>query len=86
MVTKQHIAEFFKDCGDVKEEDIKMVYSADGTSLGEAFVKVGGERAKLRLALARDKALLPPVKVPAEVLTSYEEDLKRRMLSGCVMV
>jgi splicing factor U2AF subunit len=86
VVTKQHIVEFFKGCGEVTEEDIKMVHSADGTSLGEAFVKIGGEKAKLRLALARDKALLPPIKVPAEVLTSYEEDLQRRMLSGCVLV
>jgi splicing factor U2AF 65 kDa subunit len=86
VVTKQHIVEFFKDCGEVKEEDIKMVHSADGTSLGEAFVKIGGEKAKLRLALGRDKALLPPVKVPAEVLTSFEEDLQRRVLSGCVLV
>ncbi len=86
VVTKQHIVEFFKDCGEVTEEDIKMVYSADGTSLGEAFVKIGGEKAKLRLALARDKALLPPVKVPAEVLTSFEEDLQRKVLSGCVLV
>lgn len=86
VVTKTHILEFFKDCGEVKEEDIKMVHSADGTSLGEAFVKIAGEKAKLRLALARDKALLPPVKVPAEVLTSFEEDLQRRMLSGCVLL
>ena len=83
VVTKSHIAEFFKGCGEVSEVDVKMVYSADGTSLGEAFVRLHGPKAKLRLALAKDRAPLPPTKTPAEVLTSFEEDMQRRMLSGC---
>ena len=85
-VTKPLVSEFFKGCGELnEEEDIKMVYSADGTWLGEAFVHLRGPSAKLRLALARDTALLPGVKVPAEVLTSFEEDMHRRGLSGCVL-
>ena len=41
------------------DEDIKLVQSADGTPLGEAFVHLRGERAKLRLALAKDRSLMP---------------------------
>ena len=36
-----------------------MVLSADGTSLGEAFVHLHGPRAKMRLALAKDTAVMP---------------------------
>jgi hypothetical protein len=41
------------------EDDIKLVLSADGTSLGEAFVHLHGPRAKVRLALAKDRSILP---------------------------
>lgn len=82
-VTKGHIAEFFSGCGGVDEGEIKMVLSADGTPLGEAFVHFKGPAAKLRLALARDRSPLPPIGVPAEVLTSFEEDMHRRIMSGC---
>jgi splicing factor U2AF subunit len=82
-VTKRHVAEFFAGCGEVGEGDVRMVLSADGTPLGEAFVHLRGEQAKLRLALARDRAPLPPVGAPAEVLTSFEEDMHRRIMSGC---
>ena len=84
-VTKAQIAEFFGGCGDVSEADIKTVHSADGTPLGEAFVHLHGPWAKLRLALARDRSPLPGG-VPAEVLTSFEEDVQRRMLSGCQLL
>ena len=36
-----------------------MVLSADGTSLGEAFVHLRGSHAKLRLALAKDRSVMP---------------------------
>lgn len=36
-----------------------MVLSADGTSLGEAFVYLRGTHAKLRLALAKDRSVMP---------------------------
>ena len=36
-----------------------MVLSADGTPLGEAFVHLHGPRAKMRLALSRDRATMP---------------------------
>lgn len=86
-VTKPHIVEFFKGCSkDLSEDDVWMVASADGTPLGEAFVRLAGPEAKLRLALARDKSPLPPVSVPAEVLTAFEGDKERRMLSGCQLL
>lgn len=83
-ISKSDIVAFFSECGHVTEHDVKMVYSADGTSLGEAFVNIRGENAKLRLALSKDKMTLPGEdKAHAEVLTAHEEDVQRRMLSGC---
>jgi splicing factor U2AF 65 kDa subunit len=84
-VTKAHIVEFFRGCGDLSEGDVTTVMSADGTPLGEAFVKIHGPAAKLRLALARDRAALPPMNTPAEVLTAFEEDMQRRRLAGCLL-
>jgi len=48
-----------QNCGEVGEDDIKMVLSADGTPLGEAFIHVKGARAKVRLALAKDRSVMP---------------------------
>ena len=36
-----------------------MVQSADGTPLGEAFVHFDDERSKVRLALAKDRSIIP---------------------------
>ena len=36
-----------------------MVLSADGTPLGEAFIHFKGQRAKVRLALAKDRSVMP---------------------------
>lgn len=82
-VTKSDIRELFKGCGTLKDEDIKVVHSADGTPLGEAYIHFTGPDAKVRLALTRDKTIIPNSKVVAEVLTAYEEDTQRRMFSGC---
>ena len=65
---------------------MKLVLSADGTSLGEAFVHLRGPRAKVRLALARDRAVMQAAQCPIEVLTAVGDDLKRRMMSGCRLV
>lgn len=40
-------------------EDVLFVQSADGTPLGEAFLHFKGERARVRLALARDQSIFP---------------------------
>lgn len=85
-VTKDDIITFFKGCGNLAHEDIKAVHSADGTPLGEAYIHFHGPDAKLRLALSRDKSKLPKINTPAQVLTSYEEDMNRRMYSGCQML
>eukprot|EP00890_Picochlorum_soloecismus_P000464 jgi/Picsp_1/1418/NSC_04897-R1_protein len=85
-VTKDDIIAFFKGCGNLSHEDIKAVHSADGTPLGEAYIHFHGPDAKLRLALSRDKSKLPKLNTPAQVLTSFEEDMNRRMYSGCQML
>lgn len=86
-VTKADIVEFIKGCSPTLcEDDIKLVLSADGTPLGEAFVHLHGPRAKLRLALARDRAMMPTAMCPAEVITANVDDLQRRMMSGCMLV
>lgn len=85
-VTKDDIITFFKGCGSLTHEDIKAVHSADGTPLGEAYIHFHGPDAKLRLALSRDKSKLPKIDAPAQVLTSFEEDMNRRMYSGCQML
>jgi hypothetical protein len=84
-VAKADVIKFFEKCGTLTEEDVKMVYSADGVSLGEAFVRFAGPDAKLRLALARDRSTMPAAGGPVEVLTSMEEDEQRRIMSGCVV-
>ena len=49
-----------QSCGpELAEDDIRLVQSADGTSLGEAFVHFRGPRAKVRLALAKDRSVMP---------------------------
>lgn len=85
-MTKQEIIDFFHDCGDISEEDIKLVHSADKIPLGEAYVHLKGPDAKLRLALSRDKSNLPTVNKPAEVMTCFEDDLNRRILAGCQLL
>ena len=45
--------------GPVGEEDVKLVLSADGTPLGEAFVHFKHPRSKVRLALAKDHSVMP---------------------------
>lgn len=46
-------------CGVQAESDVTLVYSADGTSLGEAFVHFSGPQARLRLGLSRDATVMP---------------------------
>lgn len=86
-LTKTQIVNFFKDCcPDLIEEDVTSVMSADGTPLGEAFIRLKGPAAKLRLALAKDHSPLPDTQTTAEILTAFEEDMHRRMLAGCQLV
>lgn len=85
--TKAEISEFFKAAAPgLGESDIKLVVSADGTPLGEAFVQLRGQDAKLRLALAKDGSAMPFSHTTVEVMTSLEEDMRRRGLSGCMLI
>ena len=84
-VAKADVIKFFEGCGSLTEDVVKMVYSADGVPLGEAFVRFSGSEAKLRLALARDRSAMPAAGGAVEVLTSMEEDEQRRIMSGCVV-
>jgi hypothetical protein len=45
-----------------------------------------GPNAKVRLGLAKDRSAMQPGGAVAEVLTSMESDMHRRMLSGCKLV
>lgn len=87
-VSKDDISEFFKHAGSLEHNDIKLVYSADGTHLGEAYVHFHGHGAKLRLALARDRTKITStgdrkyVQI-VEVFTAFESDMERRVFSGC---
>lgn len=86
-VTKTDIVNFVKSSNPgVTEDDIRLVLSADGTSLGEAFVHFKGPRAKVRLALAKDRSVMLAAQCPIEVLTAVGDDLQRRMMSGCMLV
>lgn len=90
-IEKKDIAAFFGNCMgaghlDV-DEDIKLVYASDEvTSLGEAFVRIKGVDAKLRLALAKDKSPMQAAGgVQVEVLTCVQQDLQRRINSGVIL-
>lgn len=86
-VTKQQIVDFLRPAApQLGEGDIQLVLSADGTPLGEAFVHLRGPRAKLRLALTLDRAIMPTAMCPVEVMTAVGEDAQRRILSGCRLV
>jgi len=90
-IEKKDIAAFFGNCtgeGDLDAgEDIKLVYASDEvTSLGEAFVRIKGVDAKLRLALAKDKSPMQAAGgVQVEVLTCVQQDLQRRINSGVIL-
>lgn len=70
-------------CGVESEDSVKLVHSADGTSLGEAFVHFTGPQARVRLGLSRDGGVMPSTGRPVEVLTAVAEDQQRRIMSGC---
>ncbi|KAI8109156.1 hypothetical protein M9435_005570 [Picochlorum sp. BPE23] len=84
-VSKDDIAAIFKDAGTVSHDDIKLVHSADGTNLGEAYIHIHGPDAKLRLALAKDGRRIAEHKITLEVFTAFEADVERRIFSGCQM-
>ena len=71
---------------------MNVVRSADGTHLGEAFVRLESDQARLRLALACDKSELATringkkATERVEVFSAHAGDLERRLMSGCVLI
>lgn len=89
-VSKDDIIDFFRNAGHLTHSDINLVYSADGTHLGEAYIHFHGKDAKLRLALANDRRKIHSAEDKkysqvVEVFTAFESDLERRVFSGCQM-
>lgn len=64
---------------------MRLVASADGTPLGEAFIHFHGPAARVRLALAKDRSVMAAAGTVIEVFTAVAEDQQRRMLSGCIL-
>ncbi|KAK9801404.1 hypothetical protein WJX73_006914 [Symbiochloris irregularis] len=58
-VTKPDIVRFFEGCGTFTEDKIKLVLGMDGRPTGEAYCEISGPGAKLRLALSRDRQVMP---------------------------
>lgn len=46
-------------CGTFTEDKIRLVLGMDGRPTGEAYVEISGPGAKLRLALSRDRQIMP---------------------------
>ena len=46
-------------CAEMQDEEVRIVKGVDGRLTGEAYVHISGTRAKLRLALAKDRTLMP---------------------------
>ena len=82
-MSKDDIAAFFKEAGTLSHEDIKVVHSADGAHLGEAYIHFHQDDARLRVALAKDGSTSSGSATSLEVFTAFEADLERRIFSGC---
>ena len=46
-------------CGTIQEDQVKIVLGPDMRPSGEAYVEIIGPDAKLRLALAKDRQVMP---------------------------
>jgi hypothetical protein len=91
-VGKQDLVNFLKDADPgLTDVDVHVVRSADETHLGEAYVRLAGDHARLRLALAKDRGELKTRTAGKksserlDVFTAFEGDLERRLMSGCVL-
>jgi len=84
-MSKDDIVSFFKEAGTLSHDDIKVVHSADGAHLGEAYIHFHEDDARLRVALAKDGSSCTSsgTATSLEVFTAFEADLERRIYSGC---
>lgn len=46
-------------CGTIRDDQVKIVMGMDGRPSGEAYVEIAGPDAKFRLALAKDRQIMP---------------------------
>jgi hypothetical protein len=46
-------------CAEMQPEEVRIVKGVDERLTGEAYVHISGARSKLRLALAKDRTLMP---------------------------
>lgn len=46
-------------CAEMQHSEVRIVKGVDDRLTGEAYVHISGARAKLRLALAKDRTLMP---------------------------
>ena len=73
-------------CGTFNEDKVKLVLGMDGRPTGEAYVEVSGPSAKLRLALAKDRQIMPNSSRYVEIFTSTREEVERRALTGIMLI
>ncbi|EIE26777.1 hypothetical protein COCSUDRAFT_64653 [Coccomyxa subellipsoidea C-169] len=85
-ITKPDICSFFSTCGQMSEDKVKLVVGPDGRPTGEAYVEISGAGAKLRLALAKDRQIMPGSSRYIEIFTSTRDEVDRRALTGVMLV
>ncbi len=73
-------------CGQMSEDKVKLVVGPDGRPTGEAYVEISGAGAKLRLALAKDRQIMPGSSRYIEIFTSTRDEVDRRALTGVMLV
>ena len=73
-----------QDCGQMSDEKIKVVMGPYGQPTNEAFVEISGAGAKYKLALAKDRQIMPNTARYVEVFTSARAEVLRQELGGTV--
>ena len=73
-------------CGTFSEDKVKLVLGMDGRPTGEAYVEISGPGAKLRLALAKDRQIMPNSSRYVEIFTSTREEVERRAMTGVMLI
>jgi splicing factor U2AF subunit len=68
------------------EDKVKLVVGPDGRPTGEAYVEISGPGARLRLALAKDRHVMPGSSRYVEIFTSTRDEVDRRLLTGVMLV
>ena len=57
-MTNMHVV-VVQRCAEMQAEEVRIVKGVDERLTGEAYVHISGTRSKLRLALAKDRTLMP---------------------------